>query len=454
MIRSGRSQSFEQAGIRQCQLSRQSNGGESLTLALAADAPAFARDEWVTIQRNAKNWFHGRAVTAQRDYSGRAEDMTVELVGPWCEFSERTFICSWNDGSGGEQMVPRGFIGLGGSSGSRGNQMSVGDWVQELAERVQTVARQQAGGSDTFWLGTIACPVDAPVQKFADGTFESALQKVTEFVPNLVTSWDHSAMLPTLMVQRAGELPAFSLALGNRGVPGKRGGVQAFAPQRARMTPAGVCIVLRKQTEREKEDGSKVFDTSWRTLAYPSAVRPGWRNVLTFTEDDSQDAEEARWEFPADLAREYFEHLGAATWQGSVTWHGEDVLDELTPGRVLNVTGGNVDFETMRAVIFSVTHDVMTGQSTAEFGPPDSLGFDSFRQWLAWQRRRKAGLDVDEHHIDEMKDAESGEETYGFGDNERPARGAGAPYEIAWCDTVKGPMTGQFRVKNARPVGA
>jgi len=453
IIRSGRALSLERAGIRECVLTRQSTGEESLSLQLASNATPFYRDEPIAIQRNGRNWFQGVVTFASRSYTGNTSRMDVDIAGPWREFAERTFICSWKNGDS-SQMVPRGFVGLGGDAGTRAAQMTTGAWLNELAERVKTVSAQQNGGLNPFLVGTINVPVDAPTQKLSECSFADAWQKVAEYTPSLVTWFEHTEQYPTLNAMRAGNLPAVTLTLGENKVGSLRGNVSKLDVSRARMTPAGVCIVLRKQTERTTEAGDTVFDTTWREIKFPSDVQAGWRNVLTFTADETQEDEAERWGFPDDLARNYFEHLSGPSWEGSATWQGDGVLDTLNPGWTLNIAGTeNTEHATMRGVIFSASHDVMRGTSTVRFGPPDSLGFDTYRQWLAWQRRRRLGLDADTHHIDEMTTGESDEESYGFGDDERPRKIGYARREIGWCENGVG-MVGTFLVKNARPQGA
>lgn len=449
IIRSGRATALDRAGVRSCVLTRQSSGEETLSLQMASDATPFFRDEVVTIQRNAANWFTGKVAAASRDYTGSTSRMDVTICGPWVEFSERTFVCSWKNGDG-SQNVPRGFIGLGGDAATRANAMNVGEWLEEVAERVRQLGRDQYAGQSQFMIGEINAPVETPTLKIADSSFAEAWQKIAEFVPELVTWFDHSSTVPLLYVNRAGNLPAVNLALGENRYDGRRGNLQSIKVARTRIAPAGVCVVLRKQTERATEDGGTVFDTTWREIKFPSNIEAGWRNVLTFTADESQDEESGRWDFPSDLARQYFRHLTAQAWQGTATWKGDGVLDALNPGRCLNIANAeNPDFAEMRGVIYSATHDVLNGVSTVSFGPPDTLGFESFRQWLAWQRRRRAGLDADKHHIDEMTEGTTDEETYGFGDDERPRKIGYARREIGWCENNVA-MVGTFLVKDAR----
>ena len=452
IFKRGKARTFASAGVTSCQLSQQSSGEETCSLSFGPGGLGdFVRDEPITILRSGVGWFHGRVAAPGQSLGSRVESRTITLKGPGCEFAERSFVAKWRDHTSGADVdTSRGFIGTDGA----GARVTVATALRLVAETVQTLAASQYAGVLPFYIGTLRAPMDAPVQKLSDSTFEDAWRKCGEFVPDLVTWWQHEMEKPVLQCATARDLTPIVMTHGAESHAGARGGVESFAANVGGNNPDGVVIIFRRQTEADGEFGQKVFHTDYVTLRHPSNVEAGWRNVLTFTVDVSQSDTE-KWHLPTNLAALYWQHLQGTPWAGTLTWRGDDVLDALRPGRVLNVLGSDdASHAEMRALIYSATHDVMNGQTTVEFGRPDTLGFDDFAQLMRWQRRRLGVNDADQHHLDEQSTGESDEESYGFGADERPRRIGYARKEVEFCDATQGPMVGEILIKNLRLKGA
>ncbi|WP_075088560.1 hypothetical protein [Verrucomicrobium spinosum] len=100
------------------------------------------------------------------------------------------------------------------------------------------------------------------------------------------------------------------------------------------------------------------------------------------------------------LAERLFESYSGLIWEGGMALVQEDCNTGLRPGMSVNVTGGQVAWETMQAFIQSVSEDLMSGQTTVEFGLPQFCGA---RPRLFHLTRRR--------HNDQDKDADAaGEE--------------------------------------------
>jgi hypothetical protein len=91
-------------------------------------------------------------------------------------------------------------------------------------------------------------------------------------------------------------------------------------------------------------------------------------------------------------------NLVQAIWDAVKTLHysGSTVLDNQEPaifdiGTVLNILSGKTEWETMRAMIVSVTEDIDEGRTTIEFGPPAYLGQSDLMELLRTTRERKIG---------------------------------------------------------------
>ena len=78
------------------------------------------------------------------------------------------------------------------------------------------------------------------------------------------------------------------------------------------------------------------------------------------------------------LAQQYYEALNQNTFEGSVTLTAAEIPTERIAGCVINLTTGHSEWETMAALVNSVSWDVVSGTATVSFGPPRWQSFADF----------------------------------------------------------------------------
>jgi hypothetical protein len=90
-----------------------------------------------------------------------------------------------------------------------------------------------------------------------------------------------------------------------------------------------------------------------------------------------------------NLAQTMWAERQTLPWEGAVTIAREDVSADQWVGSVLNLTGGETAWTTMRAVIESESHNLVTGRSSIAFGPPTHLAVQDRREMHAVARQSR-----------------------------------------------------------------
>jgi hypothetical protein len=96
---------------------------------------------------------------------------------------------------------------------------------------------------------------------------------------------------------------------------------------------------------------------------------------------------------PTGLSRAIYESFGDLTFEGTLQISGEEI-SPIPMGARLNLTGGNVLWETMDAQIQECAEHLDTGTVRMRFGPPKHLGLKDLIQLSRVNRRREAPRSV------------------------------------------------------------
>lgn len=99
---------------------------------------------------------------------------------------------------------------------------------------------------------------------------------------------------------------------------------------------------------------------------------------------------------PADLAQKIFEILDALQFEGEFVMAEEDCTGLLRLGKVLNLTDGRAEWESMKAQIQGVSFDLFAGTSRTVFGPAKHLSPQDFVELLRSLRNRNPPHRADE----------------------------------------------------------
>ena len=92
---------------------------------------------------------------------------------------------------------------------------------------------------------------------------------------------------------------------------------------------------------------------------------------------------------PVALAEKLFRACNTLQYEGELKLQEEEVSGSLSLGQLFNLTGGNLpEWESMNALVQSVTEDIDAGATTIEFGPPRHLSAGELVDLLRINRSR------------------------------------------------------------------
>lgn len=91
---------------------------------------------------------------------------------------------------------------------------------------------------------------------------------------------------------------------------------------------------------------------------------------------------------PTGLAQRLYTSLNALHYEGQYVRGGPECLNTYRPGMRLNLFGGEAIWQTMGALIQVVTHQIDTGTTTVDFGPPSHLNLQDYIELMRANRSR------------------------------------------------------------------
>lgn len=93
---------------------------------------------------------------------------------------------------------------------------------------------------------------------------------------------------------------------------------------------------------------------------------------------------------PVGLAAAMYAAMSVVHYEGQAQIEGQECDFSLRPALLLNITGGRLEWATMAAALQTVAHDIDSGSTTLQFGPPSQLSPQAFAEMLRGNRNAKA----------------------------------------------------------------
>ena len=313
----------------------------------------------MVIYRDEARWFAGRAVEPTSQFSSD-EGKAYRIAGPWWYFENLTYL------QGGDGRV---FLNRGKQGGRLRNQ--------DTAKMMRAIVNYVISAGAPISLGTIDASVQPPAERADNITCAEALLASGRWLRDAGHWWDYSATPhPQIHWRRSGNMPALTLSMSALTRLDVR-------PNYAQRTPF-VAIRLRFTDSSD--------NVSVETAIFP-AVPPTFFGGLDVTMDVQDGFALAAAD---ELAAAIYQSANANLWAGSCVWSDESGEPHPTahPGMRLSITGsGNVAWDTMRAIVQRVTDDLVTGETTFEYGPCERLGPQDLLDLLRSFRRREPTSD-------------------------------------------------------------
>ncbi|MDB6109426.1 MAG: hypothetical protein JWR69_1176 [Pedosphaera sp.] len=261
-------------------------------------------------------------------------------------------------------------------------------------------------GGDGLNLGSIVVPID-----LAASTITNTKAKVTSAAIDPTTTAFWSKKVPPLADAKVASLALVSTHV-NNGTSDVAAGVSikdeagayvslsdfayelvdgAVAPWMKLGSGAAVDSVAVTITAHMSYDVKSVAGGSFNHQKFedqPHSVRIKLTNSPTATYETMTSYTEGD-PVPAGLAQHLHESMEELQWEGQHVIKEKKIYAIITPGNVLNLSGGRTEWATMKAVITSVEIDFFAGRTTVSIGPEKHLGAPELVERLQIWRYRQ-----------------------------------------------------------------
>jgi hypothetical protein len=362
---------------------------DTLTLRVAGEgataAPRFAFEGKVVLWRDNVRWFTGWIATQPKIEGASGARRDYVAAGPW--YWLETIIYQqphW-------VLVDPNAEALGYASlfvsklvlfqSATGASSDAGEQAQDVVDYAIFKTTQYNNGEPLFARADFTDLVaNAPWERGLDLNCAETLRRCVRWIRDAVAYWDYTPEIPVLHIERRASLTPAVIDLDNDGIVG-----ECAAGPRYDLVPRGVLLRFQR-TITNPETGNQwtefVTQTAGTADGGPRCIS------ATLSLAGSGDGAEP---VPSNLATDYYNSLATLPWEGSIVLREADPTGLLAVGNVLNIEGGETEWETMAAVIQSVKIDIVGRTTQARFGPADQLGPQEFLDQVRFQRGEPAG---------------------------------------------------------------
>lgn len=217
-----------------------------------------------------------------------------------------------------------------------------------------------------------------PWEEATDITVAEVLRRAARWLPFGALHLTYPAGVATLHLKAKADLPVTSIDL--------EGGAlrRLVIRRRSDLVVPGVKLFFEGVETIEGDDETT---TRAKVTVQSAGATSGPGAVVAYIELASQGSDVPETP-PAGVALAYWSQLSDAVHGGSITLKAQECDWSIELGRRLQFTGGRAAWETMMAPVQAVTHDVMAGETTAEFGPSEAMSISVFADLISFRRMR------------------------------------------------------------------
>lgn len=357
-------------GISRPQLVFRSLDVDELTFFIKRDDvledPVFPSGAELILRRDDVGWFRGTVRVSAANGNRRSQGDSYRVSNVWASLLRTVYQQQWCIG-GVLAFTPRVTLG----QNVYGQKISIGRQISEILTYALTKGIVVAPGSFPEGVGCWK-------EEARDLTCAGAIRTVLKLLPNAIGACDYSSGgPPALSIGTSDVLPVVELDATSADTIGE---FSELTP-RDDLVPPGVTFIYQgtnRHSETEAGDG-RTYTTITRETAGIPDVEGSIVALVELSENDTA---------PSGAAAAYYAALQVKQWSGSVRTKELYCTGVLRPGKVLNVANGRADWAAMRAVIQIVTENLLTGETTAEVGPPEHLSPQDFIEQQQIARRR------------------------------------------------------------------
>ena len=168
------------------------------------EAPPFAVNAMLSVQRDGVNWFTGRVARRVRSGSGAGEALRYTVADPWWWFENVVAMRLWRGVWSPHLALNWDGAGL---VHTRQSLLDICSQVLQFALGSEGIV--------PFTIGYVLPGIDLypPVDEVRDVTCDECARRVLRWHPDVVQWFDHTTSPPTLHIRRRSELTAAALVL-------------------------------------------------------------------------------------------------------------------------------------------------------------------------------------------------------------------------------------------------
>lgn len=414
----GGTRSLEGWGISPALVTRRSYAADtfefSISLEDALGAPTFAYGDAITLMRDGTPVFIGRIIREQARGGRDGEAHGYVAANAWHDLERLVFQqvhCLASDDFTGYVPAYMPHIVLGQTDAG-------GSYVTTTAQMQAVVLYALTRGVE-IGDGGLVGGVPFSREEAQSLTCAEILRRLGALTPDSVMWVDYSTGMQLLKYGRRNALDAVSYDLTAGSAV-----LDFRCEKRADLVPMGVRFIF---TTAEVNGGESGDGRTYTRATVQEAGLPDLPGGLIAKISQHGIGTEAEAPIPGNLAAEYYLALLDAHYEGQLVTKGAEVIGDVWPRHVLNLTNGRAEWASMRAVVQVVVENLTTGETTIEFGPPEQLPAQDFVDQLLFIRRARPstnlqavrtcrinGPDIgDEGEIDETGEEEEDNEDAG-----------------------------------------
>jgi len=348
------------AGLISARLTYRSRAPDELVLEFGglAETPL---DGWslhsdVVVVADETTVFKGRVIEQPRQ-AGSSEVRRVVAQGPWWWLANTVYQQEYRLSVVDDYRKRPGYRLF---CDRDGNRITAAAQIEDVFTYVASIGGDLALGTNPTG------PKPAP-QQAANLTCAEAIERALRWTPDACTWWDYSASPPTMNVMpwTVAVSSVTTIAMTD---PTLRA-VEAV-PRRDLLIP-GVRLLFENVANASSVAPYPVEQVA---PAGFDGLQPQGINLVIDLRGQTG--------VPDALAQRYYDAFKVLQYSGRLVVQASEPDMSWHPGDAVRISGGLSEWSTMRAQVQSVSHDLLDGSTSLEFGPPDHLGLNDLVELL------------------------------------------------------------------------
>jgi hypothetical protein len=317
-------------------------------------------------------WFRGRCVQVPRRGDARAEELDYLIAGPWWYAENLVFQQIWPlDSSANSHLSSpttyRRALVIAGLASSTGLRQDTKAFVQDVLDWL-IAANSPAAPVLQYTAANLPTGFQVPFTRLDSPTSAEALQHIARWMPDAASWFDYTTTPPTFNLKRRSGASTVSYAITDLVqvdlVPRTELKLEKLIIQFVTLNASGLVVL----NEDKDPTGAGTTGKEW--------------GAAVFTIDNNY------LPLPTGLAANYRSGLSTLQYAGRIIIEERECSQAVTPGTLVNITGGLTAWATMAAQVQEVVEEIDEGRTSITLGPPSHIRLDDLVEVLKIARNQ------------------------------------------------------------------